>query len=371
MNINMQNLVGTEFISNLLEQTVSSVVNTPTNSTKLPAIILRAAPGVGKSTIVKSIAEKLGIGFIDIRLAQMERVDVAGLPSVEGGVTKWNVPAIWPRDPNSKGIIFLDEITAAPADVQVAAYSIILDRCIPNSDYKIPDGWYIIAAGNRIKDRAVAKTMSSALANRFMHFEIDANSEEWGRWAITHDIHPSVTGFIRYRPVNLLKTEGQNLEQGWPTPRSWEKVSNMLNIFHGLDTNSLSKIVAGLVGDQVACEFMAFHKLNRKFDDVLEMMTNPDMEVVIPEKADEKYAFASAVSYLLWNGSTEEDTQSRIAGMYRIVMKMSSDFATMIVKNAMLGNSKVSRANAAIQIARHPSYTDFAKKFGTAFKKAA
>lgn len=361
-SINMQNLVTAEQMASILEHAVKNVVENPGLSRSLPPMIIRGPAGVGKSTIVKDLANRLGIGFVDIRLAQMERVDVAGLPSVENGTTKWNVPNIWPRDPDSKGIIFLDEITAAPADVQVAAYSIILDRMIPNSDYRIPDGWYIVAAGNRVKDRAVAKPMSSALANRFAHFEIDVDPEQWGAWAICHDVHPSVTGFIKYRPMNLFKTDGQNLEQGWPSPRSWERVSNVVKLFAG-DSN-LSKIVAGLIGDQVACEFMAFHKLNSKFDSVLEMLTDPKAKIVIPERADERYAMASAVSYLVWNGKDEDDIKNRIGGMYRITMEMSSDFSTMVIKNAMLGNSRISNADATLMIARHESYPQWKAKFG-------
>ena len=45
--------------------------------------------------------------------------------------------------------------------------------------YQVPDGWYIVAAGNRTGDAAVARTMSSALANRFCHLEVGANSSSW------------------------------------------------------------------------------------------------------------------------------------------------------------------------------------------------
>lgn len=364
--IDMHNIVSTGTIENIVEKFANSISNAPNS---LPAIMLRGAPGVGKSTIVKSVAEKLGIGFVDVRLAEMERVDVAGLPSVEKGVTKWNVPAIWPQDKNSRGIILLDEITSAPADVQVAAYQLVLDREISNSNYKLPNGWLIVAAGNRAQDRAVVKSMSSALANRFVHFEVEANSEDWGNWAVQHNIHPSVTGFINYRPANLFKMDNQNLEQGWPSPRSWERVSNIMALFDS-DEETLRKAVYGLVGNAVGVEFMEFHKINKKFTNVLDYLTNPKAKIEIPERSDEKYALASAVSYLLWNGGTAEDDKTRIEGMYRVCMKFSADFATMIVKAAMLGNNRVSRLQAVQYITKSPSYKAFAEKFGKAFNKS-
>lgn len=367
--IDMHNCVSSDEILNIIESSAQTLIANPEMSHALPAIMLRGAPGVGKSSIVKSVAEKLGIGFIDVRLAQMERVDFAGLPSVENGMTQWNVPSFWPRDPKSKGIILLDEITSAPADCQVAAYSVVLDRRIPNSNYQLPDGWLIVAAGNRAVDRAVVKTMSSALANRFMHFEVEANFEDWSAWAVQHDIHPSVTGFIRYRPKNLFKMEKQNLEQGWPSPRSWERVSNIIPMFAN-NEQLLQKAVYGLVGNSVGVEFMAFHKVNKRFDDVLEMMTNPKVPVKIPTRADEKYAFVSAVAYLLWNGKDAKDETARIDGFYRICMELSSDFCTMLAKSVMLGNTKIKPVEAMTKIMKNKNYAKLAKKFNDKTKKA-
>ena len=54
-----------------------------------------------------------------------------------------------------KGIILFDEITAADSTLQVAAYEFILDRRLGQL-YEVPDGWYIVAAGNRTSD-AVAE----------------------------------------------------------------------------------------------------------------------------------------------------------------------------------------------------------------------
>ena len=366
--IDMHNIISSAEAIEIIETSVKTLMENPTLSHNIPPVMLRGAPGVGKSTIVKNIAKRLGIGFVDVRLAELERVDIAGLPSINNGTTKWNVPSFLPQDPDSKGILLLDELTAAPADVQVAAYQLILDRCISNSDYKLPDGWFIVAAGNRLQDRAVAKTMSSALANRLAHFEVEANVEDWREWAVPNDIHPSVVGYVGYRPQNLFKMDDQNLEQGWPSPRSWERVSHVIPLYRN-NENVLRKVVFGLVGDAVGTEFMSFYKINEQFDDVLEMMTNPKKPIVIPEKADRRYALASAVSYLLWNGKNEADTKARVDGMYRIINEMPADFATMIVKSAILGNSKIDRTKACSYIIKAKAYKDFAKKFGKTFTK--
>lgn len=366
--IDAHNVITIDQAESLIEKSVQAIMTDPSMSRALPPIMLRGAPGCGKSAVIRGVAERLGIGFIDIRLAEMEPVDLRGLPVPDHDKksVQWYVTADLPRDPDSKGIILFDELTSAPKDLQVAAYELILDRRLGNL-YKIPDGWYVCAAGNRTKDKAVACAMSSALANRMMHFDIEADAEQWGAWAISRGLHPSVTGFIAYRPACLLKMD-QNLEAGWPSPRSWERVSNVLKIFDG---DLLKKAVCGLVGPAVGTEFMAFHKLNRNFDSVLKMLTDPKAEVVVPDKADEKYAMVSAISYLLWNGRDEADEARRIDGMFRVCMKLPADFAALLVKNATVGSPKMPRVKAVLKIAKAKGYAEYKAKYEAGKKLAA
>lgn len=361
--VDTHNTISSIELANIITTSAKALIENPELAEAIPPVLVRGGAGVGKSTIVKTCAKELGIGFIDIRLAQMERVDLCGLPSVENGLTKWNVPAIFPTDENSSGILFLDEITAAPADVQVAAYSLILDRRIPNTNYVLPKKWLIVAAGNRTTDRAVAKMMSSALANRFAHYELEANAEHWVNWAVANNIHPSVTGFINYKPTLLFKMDGQNLECGWPSPRSWQRVSNVLSLF-GSSEDVLRKVVYGLVGQGVGCEFVEFHRIQKKFDSVLEMLRNPKAKISIPTRSDEKHAFCSAVIYHVWSGDTAAEDKKRVEGMFRIVNELSADFAAMVIKAVTFGNKRVSRIEALKMIMLSKEYAAFQSKFG-------
>ena len=168
------------------------------------------APGVGKSTAIRELAKKLGIGFIDVRLAQREPVDMRGLPVPDGEQVRWLVSSEWPRDPESKGIIIFDELTAADKTLQVAAYEFILDRRLGDL-YKVPKNWYIVAAGNRTEDRAVACSMSSALANRFLHVEVAPQLKDFVAYGESHGMHPVVLDFLRFRPKLLFSQKQENL----------------------------------------------------------------------------------------------------------------------------------------------------------------
>ena len=179
---------------------------------------------MGKSTAIRKLAKKLDIGFIDVRLTQREPVDMRGLPVPDGEQVRWLVSSEWPRDPESKGIIIFDELTAADKTLQVAAYEFILDRRLGDL-YKVPKNWYIVAAGNRTEDRAVACSMSSALANRFLHVEVAPQLRDFITYGESHGMHPGVLDFLRFRPKLLFSQKQENLQRGWPSPRNPERWS--------------------------------------------------------------------------------------------------------------------------------------------------
>ena len=365
--IDMHNRVTTGELERLLRHQLTEIFAHPELAGQLPPLMIWGAPGIGKSTIIRTVAQELGIGFIDVRLAQREPVDIRGLPVPDGDSVRWLVSSDWPRDPDSRGIILFDELTAADRSLQVAAYEFILDRRLGGL-YSVPDGWYICAAGNRVEDAAVAMTMSSALANRFLHVELREDAESWARWGLKHDIHPAVIGFIRYRPDLLFHQEHENLERGWPTPRSWERVSRMLRSFGRTDDVLLDKIVYGLVGNQAGAEFVAFRAIAAEFDDVYELMTDPGRKITIPDKADRRYAFAAAVVYHLWRGNDAAEEAELLAGFYRIAAEMPGDFATMMMMDAMAGNGKAVSETCADKLFNHPGYAGWAARHGKAMR---
>ena len=367
--VDLHNTITPAELETLLRHQLARQLEQPELAKLLPPLMVWGAPGLGKSTILRRVAEEAGIEFIDVRLAQREPVDIRGLPvpDKEKNQVRWLVSSDWPRDPESKGILLFDELTAADRSLQVAAYELILDRRLGDL-YSVPDGWYICAAGNRVEDNAVAGTMSSALANRFLHVELQEDVEDWVAWGLTHNIHPAVTGFLRYRPDLLCHQEKENLERGWPSPRSWERVSTMLH-FADADERMLQTVVYGLIGTGAGVEFLAFKKLSDEFADVLLQMTNPSVKVEIPEKPDRKFAFCAAVSYYLWRGKTPDEEKHLLDGFYRIEMALSSDFSAMLMVDALHGgNGKYTTAYCGEHLYSHPDYKAWAKRHGKAMR---
>lgn len=334
------NIVTAVVLEAMLKRQLQALWSGRFDARKLAPLMIWGAPGVGKSSIVQDVAKSLGIGFIDVRLAQREPVDVRGLPvpNKEKKCVEWMVSGEWPRE--GRGIIMFDELTAADRTLQVAAYEMILDRRLGDL-YTVPPGWFICAAGNRVEDRAVATTMSSALANRFMHVELESDAESWCQWASAHDIHPMVVGFIRARPQLLFNQKDENLERGWPSPRAWERVSVQMQVNGNGDADDkildemLRTDVYGLVGVHAGVEFMAFKKDSSCLINVYNLMVDPKARVKIPEKVDRLHAFCAAMVYHVWHGDTEEAEQRLLDGFYRLSLALPSSFAAMAMMAAM------------------------------------
>lgn len=227
-------------VSQMTEQLADVYVSLTQNGVpfrKFPSVMLWGSPGVGKSQGVRQIAKELEertgktVLITDVRLLLFNPVDLRGIPTAnaEKTLAVWLKPKIFQMDESDNviNILFLDEISAAPMSVQAAAYQITLDRTV--GEHTLPENCIVIAAGNSVTDKSVAYNMPKALANRLCHMEIFCDHAGWREWAIKSGIHEIVLGFLDYYPDLLAEPMEKVKSNAFPTPRSWEMVSNILS----------------------------------------------------------------------------------------------------------------------------------------------
>jgi hypothetical protein len=255
-------------------------------------VMIWGAPGIGKSAIVRSIADKYGVKMIDIRLSQMEPSDLRGIPFQNKDLVEWSVPAMLPnaKRHGEYGILFLDEITSAPPTVSAAAYQLILDRKL--GEYELPEGWVIFAAGNRAGDRGVNFVMPAPLANRFSHYELDVNLDDWVLWAYKNNIDERIIAFLRYRPEHLFSFDTEKNPISFASPRTWEFASKALHKFENKQGVILPAL-SGCVSEGIAIELMSFIKNLEDMPSLDDIINGK--EVMIPESVDLQYAICTAL----------------------------------------------------------------------------
>lgn len=292
-------------------------------------VFLWGAPGVGKSQVVAQVAASQGFALRDIRAVLLDPVDLRGLPRVQEGRAVWCPPAFLPSagDPD-RGILFLDELNAAPPLVQAACYQLILDRAI--GEYRLPDGWVIVAAGNREKDRAVAYRMPSALANRMVHLDFETSLDDWLHWAQGAGIRPEVCAFLRFRPKLLHDFDPQTTDKAFASPRSWEFVSRVLDA--GPDRAVEYELYQGTVGAGAAAEFMGFLAVWRDLPSVDVILEQPETALV-PENPAALYATCEALSL-----RAHADTMDALA-VY--AARLPAEFGVLLMRDAVCQNPDV------------------------------
>jgi hypothetical protein len=272
--------------------------------------MLWGARGVGKSSIVRQVAEHFRIPLVDLRLTTIEPVDIRGAIYADDTLAKtvWFPPEFLPSPDAHDGILFLDELTAADQRLQISAYSLILDRRVGN--YRLPDGWQVIAAGNASFHGAVSHDMGTALADRMFHFNVQTVIDAFLDHATSMNFAPEVMAYLKIRPDKLDDTQAQLAGDHLigASPRGWEDISNVLK--SGLSASAKRVFVQGRIGAANAAEFFGVLREIQAGADVVRLLAarpGPDTAALLPRSLDALYGMI----YGLLAASTDERTLAR------------------------------------------------------------
>src|SRR3990167_9519825 len=282
------------------------------------SIFIYGAVGIGKSSVVKQVAAELKFEFRDVRLSLLDATDLRGLPAIdkEKKETIWTRPVFLPPENYDKDVlIFLDEFNTSSKSLQNSALQLTLYRAI--GEYKLPDKVRIVCAGNRIQDGAFVTRLSSALNNRFININFDADFDCWKVWGYANNINPMIIGFHNYRE-DIDNTS-------FATPRSWQYVSELMEL--GLDNGTLLEAIKGAVGEGAGIEFYGFLKIYRdlpKPEDIL--LKGKD---IVPKESNIMYALISALINCV------REHQDKIDRLIRYSLKIQKEFSVVLVKDLL------------------------------------
>lgn len=290
-------------------------------------VFVWGSPGIGKSSIVKQIATDKNLEFVDLRLSLLDPTDLKGIPffDKDNNEAVWATPNFLPKNPDSKGILFLDEINTAPPSVQASAYQLVLDRKV--GDYELPKGWSIVAAGNHESDRGVVYRMPPPLANRFVHLSMEVSFEDWKGWAYENGIDSSIIAFLQYDNEKLFDFDPSKNQKSFPTPRSWEYVDKILA--SGIESTLLMDIISGAVGSESATAFMSFRKVMNRLPDIEKLLNNEDVEV----EHDGQVLFALIAGIISNIRSVGIPAHEKIDNALKFSLTLPKEFSVMLVKD--------------------------------------
>lgn len=299
-------------------------------------ILIKGAPGIGKSDIVAQVARELEMNLLVSHPVVSDPTDFKGLPGIVDGKAEFLPYGDLRKLMQAKKptIAFLDDLGQAPAVVQAAAMQLILARTINGK--KISDKVVFIAATNRRQDRAGVTGILEPVKSRFASIiELEANADEWIEWAIEHKMPAELIGFIHFRPALLNSNEVTADIVNHPCPRTIAYCGSLLNA--GLKS---VEVLAGAVGEGCAAELVGFLRVYKDLPNIAAILLDPK-EADVPTDPAALYAVVSALVE-----KASEDNANRII---QYGNRLPTDFSVLLVRDMIRKEPKIQNTKGFIK----------------------
>lgn len=278
---------------------------------------VESAPGMGKSSMAKQIAEQLDLYFIDIRLSTIDPMDLNGFAAVEevlmdDGINTKRMASylpmsIWPVEGTPlpinpatgqayKGwLILFDELRSANPDIQAAAYRILLDHEV--GPYKLHPRVLKMAATNGVDHGAVAYDAGTAIQSRLVWYYLRSDLEEFLAMAQQRGFDQRVMGYLMWKGVSALNNFNPDSDEcNFACERTWENLSKQLKRITTPDISAeYIPMLAGTVGQSTAIEFQAYTQIYQNLYSYQDVLTQGKTLPIDTTRPDILYAMSARI----------------------------------------------------------------------------
>lgn len=242
-------------------------------------IFMIGAPGIGKTAIMKQIAEELGVGLVSYSMTHHTRQSALGLPiikkknynGVEYDISRYSMSEIiasaydMMEDTGIKeGIFFLDEIncvseTLAPSMLQFLQYKIF-------GQHRLPDGWIVVTAGNPPEYNKSVREYDIVTLDRLKVINVEPNFDVWKEYALNNNIHGSILSFLEIKKEFFYIVETTVEGKNYVTARGWEDLSKMIYLYEKNNIKVDETLISQYIHHKaVSKEFSVYYDLYNKY----------------------------------------------------------------------------------------------------------
>lgn len=299
------------------------------------SILIKGAPGIGKSDIVAQVAKELKMELIICHPVVSDPTDYKGMPALVDGKAEFlpfgNLRSL--IEAKKPTICFLDDLGQAPACVQAAVMQLLLVHEI--NGVPISKKVTFLAATNRRQDRAGVTGILEPVKSRFASIiELDADVDEWIEWAIENELPAELIGFIHFRPSLLNQGEATQDIVNHPCPRTIAAVGKLIKA--GITS---TEVFAGAIGAGAAAELSGFLKIYKNLPSIAAILLDPE-GTEVPFEPAAQYAVVSAL--------VEKSTVDNIGNIIKYAEKLPIDFSVLLVRDMLRKNKKIASTKAFI-----------------------
>ena len=266
-------------------------------------VFLMGPPGIGKTAVMKQIADEMGVGLVSYSMTHHTRQSALGLPAIvhksyggtEYAVSEYTMSEIISSVYDMieeggvrEGILFLDEIncvseTLTPTMLQFLQYKTF-------GRHKVPDGWIVVTAGNPVEYNRSAREFDIVTWDRLKRIDIEPDYSAWKEYALKRGVHASILTYLDAKKENFYRVETTADGKRFVTARGWTDLSDMIWLYekNGIAVDGLL-ICQYIHNKEIAEDFSVYYELFNKYrsDYKIDLILEGNAPQEICERASE------------------------------------------------------------------------------------
>ena len=242
-------------------------------------LFLLGAPGIGKTAVMRQVAQELGIGLVSTSMAHHTLQTALGQPVVsrktcrgqeyqaaEYAMSEIIAPVCEQIEKHNlqEGILFLDEINCVPDALLPALLQFLQYKVFGR--HRVPDGWIIVTAGGPAEFNASARSFDVATRDRLKKISVEPDYGAWKEYAAANSVHPAVLSYLELHPDHFCRLDPGAGETDFVTPRGWVELSDLVTLYEKLNHPVSGQLVGQYLQDaEIADSFADYYPLFLKF----------------------------------------------------------------------------------------------------------
>lgn len=260
-------------------------------------------PGVGKTALLATIAELNGdkwrkqgdyfpedkYCYLNWSAPDMAIEDVRlSMPVMETKTVEAFIGALLKSDDKRPKVINFDELTKAQKVLAPTLRNLYYMRCIPGTDYVLPEGSIVFATGNNESDGLGDRSAAHEDSTVVTIYMAPPTCDHWIQWAMNNGISATTMLAARLNKQRWFQSyltddvsenpdvfHPQRQQKSFVCPRSLALNDVNIRKAHLFDKETLYAAISGTLGRNAANAFMAIINVERELPALKDILTDP------------------------------------------------------------------------------------------------